>query len=109
MKKILLPLLFCIALLLSGCVDKTPLSEEQKSFAGKWVSNDGTWIQVFNDGGGSFELSNSSVTGGSATLTDSTIVIGLMGLDATFRIDKAPYEEDGVWKMDLDGNTYTKR
>ena len=101
-------LLFAI-IALSSCVNKTPLVQENKIFAGKWVTNDGTWIQIFNDGGGSFEKSNSSVTGGATSITDSTINIGLMGIESTFFINKSPYEENGNLKMELDGNVYIKQ
>ena len=95
-------------MIITGCVDKTPLSEDNKIYAGKWITNDGTWIQIYNDGGGSFERSNSSVTGGATIITDSTLEIGLMRIDAIFHIDKSPYEENGEMKMQLDGNIYIK-
>ncbi|MGB1248382.1 MAG: hypothetical protein ACPG4Z_05820 [Chitinophagales bacterium] len=108
MKKYFIPLLAILFLTFISCADKTPLSEENKDFAGKWFANDGTWIQIYNNGGGSFELSNSSVDGGATTITDSTVVIGLFGIDATFEINEKPYEEDGQWYMELDGNLYYK-
>ena len=108
-KKILSVLLLIAIVTLTSCVDKTPLAQENKIFAGKWVTNDGTWIQIFNDGGGSFEKSNSSVTGGAASITDSTISIGLMGIESTFFINKSPYEENGSLKMNLDGSIYIKQ
>ena len=108
-KNILTALLLFAIIALSSCVDKTPLVQENKIFAGKWVTNDGTWIQIFNDGGGSFEKSNSSVTGGATSITDSTISIGLMGIESTFSINKSPYEENGNLKMELDGNVYIKQ
>lgn len=70
--------------LLIGCVERTPLSEEYKIYAGKWVANDGTWIHLFNNGVGNFELSNSSVKGANIVITDSTIVLEIIGLGNTF-------------------------
>lgn len=94
--------------LLIGCVERTPLSEEHKHYAGKWVASDGTWIHLFNDGIGNFELSNSSVTGANAIITDSTIIIEIMGLGNTFVIDKKPYLNHKVWEIELDGNVFIK-
>jgi len=108
-KKIISVSLLIGIMMIAGCVDKRPLSAENKIYAGKWVTNDGIWIQIYNDGGGSFEKSNSKVTGGAATIADKTIKIGLMGIDATFNIDKAPFEENGEWKIQLDGNIYIKQ
>ena len=109
MKKLLATLLIVTTFVISGCVDKSPLSDDNKIYAGKWISNDGTWIQIYNDGGGSFEQSNSKVSGGATAITDNTIEIGLMGIDATFSINKPPYEENGEMKMQLDGNIYVKQ
>ncbi len=88
--------------------NKVPLTEETIIYAGKWVTNDGTYIQLYNDGSGDIDKGNTTVSGGAAILTDSTIQIKILGIGSTYRIDKKPYEEDGKWKMVLDGFTYVK-
>ena len=105
MKKLFIIFLIAIAstIVVTSCGSKTPLSEENKVFAGKWVSNDGTWLHIYNNGGGDLELSNTSVTRGTTTITDSTLKIGLMGIGTTFSLDEPPYEDDGQWMMELDG------
>ncbi|MCP4457961.1 MAG: hypothetical protein GY816_08055 [Cytophagales bacterium] len=55
----------------------------------------------------SFVIAN--VTSGNATITDSTLVIGLMGIDATFALSVPPYEENGQWILELDGIDYVKQ
>jgi len=107
MKKIVL--LLTLSLLLFGCSERTPLSKEHKHYAGKWIASDGTWIQLFNDGVGNFQLSNSSVSGASSIITDSTIVIEVLGLGNVFYITKAPYNDQGIWKIELDENIYVKQ
>ena len=109
MKRLLTTLLIVTTIIITGCVDKTPLSDDNKIYAGKWISNDGTWIHIYNNGSGSFEQSNSNVKGGATVITDSTIEIRFMGIGATFSIDKSPYEENGELKMQLDGNSYVKQ
>lgn len=111
MKNLLAIILIAITstILITSCVSKTPLSEENQVYAGKWVASDGTWIQIFNDGGGNLELSNTTVTGGSAVFAEGTIKIEVMGIGSTFVIDKPPYEEDGKWIMKLDGIDYVKQ
>ena len=110
MKNLLAIILIAItsSILITSCVSKTPLSEENQAYAGKWVASDGTWLQIFNDGGGNLELSNTSVTGGSAVFADGTIKIEVMGIGSTFVIDEAPYEENGEWIMKLDGIEYIR-
>lgn len=109
MKKTLTLILIGMTVLLTSCVDKTPLTEEQKVYAGKWVTNDGTWLQIFNNGGANFEQSNSNVTGGSVTFKEHVIEIGLMGITSKYAVQKEPYEEDGVWKMKLNNSIYIKQ
>ena len=109
MKKLFSVTLIVTTMVLISCVDKTPLSEENQIYAGIWQANDGTWIQVFNDGGGDFQLSNSSVSGGSVTITDSTLEIGLMGMAESFALSVPPYEKDGQWILELNGIPYVKQ
>lgn len=109
MKKIITLVIIGITLFLISCVNKTPLTEEQKEYAGKWETNDGTWVQIFNNGGANFEQSNSSVTGGAVTFKEHVIEIGLMGITNEYAIETEPYEEDGVWKMKLNNNIYIKQ
>lgn len=97
-----------VIVILTSCADKIPLTAQNKIYAGKWITNDGTWLQVYNNGSGSFEKSNSSVSGGAVTFTDSTIVIGLLGIGSTYEINEAPHEENGQWTMTLDDNVYLK-
>jgi len=109
MTKTVIAVLFLMTALIAGCVDKTPLTDEQKVYAGKWVINDGTWLQIYNDGGANFESGSKSVSGGASTFSNNTIHIELMGIGNTFKIDKAPAENEGRWEMTLDGSVYVKQ
>lgn len=110
MKKILLFLSLIAIMGTYSCLgtDKSPLTQEQKIYAGRWSTNDGTWLHIYNDGGGSFKKSNSEVNGGSTTLTDSTLFIGIWKMGSTYSIDKPPYQEGNRWKMELNGDTYVR-
>ena len=109
MRRLLFISFVIISTVLTSCGSKTPLTESQKVYAGKWVTNDGTWLQIYNNGGGDFKQSNSNVTGGSATITDKTITIGLFGINSEYTIDTPPYQENDIWYMELDGNVYQKQ
>jgi len=110
MKNIILFLSLAIAATFIGCIDKTPLTEEQQVYAGKWVANDGTYIHIYNNGGGDLKTSNKSVEGGKTTFTDdNTFEIGLFGIKKEYNIDAPPYEENGEVKIKLDGYVYTRQ
>lgn len=108
MNKTISVLILSIFMISSCGLKKTPLTEEQAAYAGKWQSNDGTWIQIYNDGTGSLKSGNTSVEGGKTTITESEIEIGLFGIKKKYHIDQKPYEENGKKKMKLDGFIYEK-
>lgn len=84
------------------------MSGENKAYAGKWVAADGTFVHIYLNGGGDFKLSNSNVTGGSATFTDSTLTIGFGPIKKEFSIDQPPTESDKGMTIVLDGIEYVK-
>ena len=98
-------LTLCFAL---ACGGSTPLTAAQSDWAGKWVAADGTYVQVFLDGGGNYKGSNSNIDGGSATIAADTLTIGLGPIGSTFHVDAPPAEASGVWTMTLDGVVYTR-
>ncbi len=95
--------------LLTACGKVTPLPEDKKSFAGRWIAPDNTWIQIYLDGHGDFKTGNSSVTGGDAEFKGDQLIIGMGPLEQKFTITEAPKQgADGGWVMKLDGNEYKK-
>jgi hypothetical protein len=86
-----------------------PLSADQVVFAGEWDGNRGTVIVIRIDGTGDFKARNSTVTGGRVKIEKDTLSIGLFGIYKTWRITRRPYYEDGKWRMDLDGETFTRK
>ena len=97
-----------IAAALVSC-KKTPLAEDQKVFAGKWVAVDGTFVTIYLDGGGDLKTSNSNVTGGKTIITADTVTIGFGPIKKTMKITQKPKPVGGKWLMILDGVTYTKQ
>ncbi|HOD15407.1 MAG TPA: hypothetical protein PK307_00865 [Spirochaetota bacterium] len=109
MKKALVIFVSVLFALSIGCVKKIPLADDQKSFAGKWVAADGTFVAIYLDGGGDLKSSNTTVTGGKATITADSITIGMGPISKTMKITKAPKQVQGAWVMTLDGITYTRQ
>ncbi|MCM1982957.1 hypothetical protein [Lyngbya confervoides] len=94
--------------ILWGCVSKTPLSEAQQPYAGRWEAPDGTYIHIYLDGGGDFKASNSSVEGGAVTFKGETFTIGLGPIKKSFQVTQPPQQQGAEWVMALDGVTYRK-
>ena len=104
--KRLIPFLLLFSLLSVSCIDKTPVSEAHSRYVGLWTNNAGFWIQIEEDGTGSFEIPGSSITGGAAAISDSVIVISMLGFDANFEVNKKPHLTQGNWILILDGVKY---
>ena len=110
MKKSFILLILAMTICLSSCgLKKTPLSAENRNYAGKWVSNDGTWIHIYNNGGGDLKDGNTSVNGGKVIFEEGNIEIGVFGIGKTYDITKEPYEENGIWKIELDSFVYVRQ
>ncbi|MGK0388551.1 MAG: hypothetical protein ACI94Y_001281 [Maribacter sp.] len=89
MKKSLILLVVALTICLSSCgLKKIPLSAENRNYAGKWISNDGTWIYIYNNGGGDLKDGNTNVNGGKVTFEEDKIEIGVLGIGKTYHITK---------------------
>ncbi len=92
-----------------SCVEKVPLSDDQRAFAGKWMADDGTYVVIYNDGGGDFKGSNTSIKGGKAIFEKDSITIGFGPIKKTLKITERPKQLKGNWIMVLDGFPYRKQ
>ncbi len=86
-----------------------PLTVKQMVFAGKWVGEKGTVIEIQPNGRGGYKTERSSVTGGRVRIEGDTLSIGLFGFSDTWRIQQRPHQENGVWKMKLDQEVFTRK
>lgn len=101
-----------------SCINKTPLTEEQLVYEGKWINSDSMWIQIYKDGTGDYTSKmqlesgkgniNKSFKGGKATITNNQIKIDFLGIEEIYNIDKPPYEENGKKRMQLNGLIFEK-
>jgi hypothetical protein len=109
MRHPLIPLAIGAVLFALACGGATPLSPAQQDYAGSWVASDGTSVQIFLDGGGSYHGSNTNIDGGTTTITADTVTIGFGPLSKSMHLDAPPTDNGGVWSMKLDGVDYTKQ
>lgn len=100
---------FSLLLILNSC-SYTPLSEDQKEYAGAWYAEDNTWLKVYLSGQGDFDLGGKTMSGGKCSIADGKIVMSVMGIEQIFTITKDIEQNDeGEWTIELDNIKYTKR
>ncbi len=87
----------------------TPLRPDQLVFAGEWVGKTGTRIVIRPNGQGDFRSRHTALTGGHVRIEDESLSIGIAGLWETWHIDKRPYLENDVWRMELDHEVFVRR
>ncbi|MEJ2715582.1 MAG: hypothetical protein P8182_00325 [Deltaproteobacteria bacterium] len=87
----------------------SPLPPDQIVFAGVWFGNQGSILRIKLDGSGDFRSGNTTVTGGRVLVDGESLSIGIMGIGKTWNIDRKPYLKDGKWKMELDGEIFTRK
>ena len=102
-------LILAAALMLTACVDKTPLSAEQMPYAGYWVGQDGSVIHIWANGGGDFKVQGKSVSGGRAEITGDRLKIALWFIEQEWRITKAPHRTGNADEMVLDNQVFRRR
>jgi hypothetical protein len=113
MKKMVRPALACLIMLvlfmISSCVEKVPLPEDQQAYAGKWVAADGTYVQLFLDGTGNLETASAQISGGAAFISEGILTITLLGIKKEYSVDSPPSQnDDGSWSMELNSIQYVK-
>lgn len=110
-------------LALFGCSKTSPLLEKQQDFIGQW-KNDSSTLEIEKDGDAKFsehlkaenksasqDIKTSSVSDIKAPITQfdtQHFVIGDGTMSKEFKIDRAPFKQDGKWHVILNGQLYTK-
>jgi hypothetical protein len=87
--------------------DKAAMDEYRAKFVGTW-EGDGMRLRIEPGGRVEYERSsgavNTRLNGASVSeFRRDAFDVSLMGMKTTFKIDKAPTEENGKWTMTVDG------
>lgn len=122
LKHITLPVMLCFTLI--GCAKTNPLLEHHQDFVGEWKTESST-LQIEKNGDAKFvqqhkseiktaesDTKSSSISDIKAPLSalnNQHIAIGQGHFGKEFKVDKAPFKQDGKWQMILDGQTYTRK
>lgn len=113
-----------LALFLVGCGKTNPMLEQHPDFIGKWQSHHDTLVIEKNGqveyrhketeekqtAHSDVEMSSKSDLKASITQFDQKqFQIGQGEFGQVFRIDRAPYQQNQHWQMQLNGQVYTKQ
>lgn len=92
-------------------LDQKELKKYQQKFVGRW-QGEGMFLAISADGKLNYRrrkgVSSRSLSGKIQKFKKDSFKAGVLGLGTTFKIDRAPYQEDGVWKVKIDGVVLTR-
>jgi hypothetical protein len=81
------------------------------NYAGEWKSKE-MYLLILPDGSVEYERlkggSTTTVTGPIKEFKGNNFVVGFAFIKTTFVVSKPPYQENGVWKMIVDGVVLSK-
>jgi hypothetical protein len=100
------PLAWIAALAFAAC-SAAPVPADKTTYVGTWKGV-GIELTITADGGLQYEkLSGSGKKSLNAPIKEwkgADFTAGLGPIKTTFKVDRPPYEEDGKWRMVVDGN-----
>ena len=100
----LLPLIIVSFLVLGGCSQPLPL--EKRGYAGHW-QGENMYLMITRDGNVVYERSGGnlekSISGPLREFHGDDFEVGIPYLTTLFKVSKAPHQDNGIWKMTVDG------
>jgi hypothetical protein len=98
-----------LALILIGCAQ--PVPPDKSNYVGEWKSKE-MYLLILQDGSVKYERlkggATTRITGPLRTFQDDDFVVGFSFIKTTFIVTQPPHEEEGEWKMVVDGVELTK-
>lgn len=112
------------AILLTGCGKTNPMLQQYPQYVGEWQSTHDQ-LKIEKNGQVTYKYNNhenQSNADSQVSLTEHADIkaaitqydaqhfeIGEGDLGKEFTVNRAPYEENGHWKMQVNGQVYTKQ
>jgi hypothetical protein len=110
-KTVVCPLFAVILACLFLCACANPLPPDRLQYAGDWQSPE-MRLLILADGTVSYKRlkqgATVSVNGPLQRFEGDNFVVGIWSLTTTFVVSRPPYEENGQWKMVVDGVELTR-
>jgi len=99
-----------LALVFVGC-SGIAVPSDKRDYVGKW-EGPGVTLVLTTDRGVHYVnvkgTGKKEINAPLQSFSGDDFVVGAMGITTTFRVEKPPFEEDGAWKMVVDGVTLTR-
>ena len=93
-----------IVLFLISCAK--PVPPEKENYVGEWQSKE-MYLLILQDGSVKYKRlkggGTTTVTGPLKEFQGDNFVVGIAFIKTTFIVSKPPYQENGEWKMVIDG------
>ena len=97
-------LTFLLAVLLAGC--GKPVPPEKSTYVGEWKSPQMV-ILITQDGSVAYKRlkagTTTSINGPLKGFVGNNFTVGVGPVETTFEVSSIPHQEDGVWKITIDG------
>ncbi len=110
MRRLISATLLSLVLVASACKGQ-PLPADKAEFAGHWRGG-GIDLVIQPEGHVSYEKSEGKghveVSGPLRGWVGNDFVVGVMVVKTTFKVNTAPHQVDGVWRMTMDGVELTR-
>lgn len=124
MKHASLVLSIGLALMLTACGKTNPMLEQHPDYIGNWQSSTDT-LKIEKNGQVTYKhnehqdqktpesevslTEHSDIKAAITQFDDNSFEIGQGELGKSFKVDHVPYKENGQWKMQVNGQVYTKK
>lgn len=124
MKRASVFLSLSLVLVLTACGKTNPMLEQHPDYIGNWQSNTDS-LKIEKNGQVTYkhnEHQDQKTTDREVSLTEHSDIkasitqfdehsfeIGQGDLGKSFTVEHAPYQENGQWKMQVNGQIYTKK
>lgn len=109
MKNVLTPALAALMLLLAAC--GKPVPPDKVAYVGEWQEPT-MYLLITQDGSVRYKRLKGGVTtsveGPLKGFQGDDMEVGIGPLATTFKVSKPPFQEDGRWKMVVDGVALTR-
>lgn len=106
MKRVACAVILIFGFFGAGCMKKDPLPPEWQDYAGNWVSDDDSYLEIRLDGNADFVSTNLKIYAARVEIEGHTLSLHKGLRRESFRITREPRKRDELWVLELNGFPY---